>query len=1041
MQLQQEQFFHKLDSDIQFLVKQLGQGVTEGFDLVKREHATTRDAFTQETARAEIAINAHTDTQMLDLKTTTETNEQCGAFLKSLKAERMNERYTYVMDSSEASFNQVFATYQEMMAMYCENSDDGDDESEGDDHYGQDSDGEYGWEDEDDVGDDSDSNGYESSERSSVLSNTSDVLDIWSSWDSFISWLRSDETLFYIEGKPGSGKSTLVKYILDHDRTRDLIQEWNPDAIIIRHFFWKIGSKEQNSIKGLWCSLLYQRLEGQPALIQGILLHFPRLSLHTSCYDWTTKELQAVWEYTTDHDRRYLCIFIDGLDEIRIEDGLSQGIQSILQLLKFPRTKVCVATRPEAQIMRWLQETTASGFRLQDLTEHDMVVFVRNEFRPLLSNKSDLFRRLNEELVDKAQGVFLWLHLATRSLIEGIENHDPEDMLLRRLDELPKDLETLYLDMWQRLNANNSVYRQMAARYFRYVLLSSTDPLFFEFKWFGYDKMLPFIFQIACAEDLRFQETLLAGDYTIETSEILRMCEEAEASMRTRCAGLLEFHDPSTGDHNDTFMKGFVEVGFIHRTAHDFLKDTEAGRRIVGHEASSDPSLQFRLLKGLICTMIVSSSNWGLEWELGSVIDTITEFGKHWGSSNLGMVLEILDVMRPLYDKARIKTTEEVDDYNYRRPFLSFLTHSDCFDDFVISCVTAARSVAMASDILRDGWSPFSHKILSKRLFDALVALGADPHSPGLRFEETMPGPFVSRATAFTNFLVSFCCLKESFDISSYEELTLEGCNLPFSQDQSEIIGMATHMAKSCRNMNTSVALVGCPFQNEILGMKPLLLLPDILHRPKVYGNHVIIYEINLQFLLLYLLSRAGGDSVETVLGNLGAKDLLLRLNSPWIKMRYLVHSETRRATATGRPRVVCHRVAPQASDLPNLLIHYLLDSTVHRSAGGHWLKVELCRQSDGMSVSYGTRTDISDVVHGVKDSEIEEVDFETMMTCLADEAPDISTYEEAGIVPSVAYLNSYPPPDWYWFPLMMKRLRAAAISKEERIDREERPL
>lgn len=210
--LQQQQSFQKLDSDIQLLVNQITQGAIDVLDLVKKEQATTRAAFTLESGRAERAINTHIDTRVLDLRTTTETNQQCRIFLQSLKGERMNQRYSDVMDSTDATFNQVFATYEEMIYFYY-----------------QDSEGEDGPE-------------YHH--------------DMWSLWYSFVSWLQSEEILFYIEGKPGSGKSTLIKFILDHGRTLDLVQKWNPDTIIVRYFFWKIGSHEQNSIKGLWSSLL-----------------------------------------------------------------------------------------------------------------------------------------------------------------------------------------------------------------------------------------------------------------------------------------------------------------------------------------------------------------------------------------------------------------------------------------------------------------------------------------------------------------------------------------------------------------------------------------------------------------------------------------------------------------------------------------------------------------------------------------------------------------------------------------------------------------
>ena len=82
-------------------------------------------------------------------------------------------------------------------------------------------------------------------------------------------WLRSDAGVFWIAGKPGSGKSTFMKYILEDPRTEDLLQEWAGDrrVIIVHHFFWVAGSQLQRSRQGVSQSLLYQLLKAEPGLV------------------------------------------------------------------------------------------------------------------------------------------------------------------------------------------------------------------------------------------------------------------------------------------------------------------------------------------------------------------------------------------------------------------------------------------------------------------------------------------------------------------------------------------------------------------------------------------------------------------------------------------------------------------------------------------------------------------------------------------------------------------------------------------------------
>lgn len=78
-------------------------------------------------------------------------------------------------------------------------------------------------------------------------------------WSCFTSWLKSNEDLYWITGKPGSGKSTLMKFLYDDPSTRRLLNENTPgETIMLSHFFYIMGSPMQCNIKRLLCDLLYQ---------------------------------------------------------------------------------------------------------------------------------------------------------------------------------------------------------------------------------------------------------------------------------------------------------------------------------------------------------------------------------------------------------------------------------------------------------------------------------------------------------------------------------------------------------------------------------------------------------------------------------------------------------------------------------------------------------------------------------------------------------------------------------------------------------------
>jgi len=59
-------------------------------------------------------------------------------------------------------------------------------------------------------------------------------------WANFRAWLREDDPLYWITGKAGSGKSTLMKYIFCDPRTRRSISRWATSAqpLVIAGFFF-----------------------------------------------------------------------------------------------------------------------------------------------------------------------------------------------------------------------------------------------------------------------------------------------------------------------------------------------------------------------------------------------------------------------------------------------------------------------------------------------------------------------------------------------------------------------------------------------------------------------------------------------------------------------------------------------------------------------------------------------------------------------------------------------------------------------------------
>ncbi|KAI2784123.1 hypothetical protein F4815DRAFT_456926 [Daldinia loculata] len=560
IEIQQSQEFEKLVKDIQYFTSQYAAGHTRIVDLVNTELALVKDETIRATLQSEESTKMHTTTvvtrteESIKMHITSTTNnliqriDQCtiesniksstkeeqDRFLNSLRYEGMNQRKNDITSSFEDTFQWIFESdYDETPIR---------------------------------------------------------------SWDNFEDWLKSDSNIYWVSGKPGSGKSTLMKYLLKSPSTEAALKMWNADPIILSHFLWKPGFKMQKSVKGFLCSILHQALLSDriSTTLGSILSISKSLLLKQEVADWDVEELKDLYFTILGNDMFPVCIFLDGLDEICEEDGPFSLLKLIDDLRIHPKVKICVASRPEPVLQSNL--CRHQQLRLQDLTHDDMEKFAAAQIQPYVNRgmiSKSFGSDIKESLIEKAEGVFLWLHLASRSLIDGIEKDDTEDILRQRLEEMPNELTKLYSDMRERMNGNSKLYREAGARYFNLYIREKYNP-------FG--SGLHF-FQFMGATQTELQDIVLEKQSSISAEALKHICAVSVKAIQARCAGLLEVnHRSSLVEY--TPRREFVReqrgmwVQFIHRTAYDFIKDTEEGHRIRAYDSSSSDTQYLQLAQG-----------------------------------------------------------------------------------------------------------------------------------------------------------------------------------------------------------------------------------------------------------------------------------------------------------------------------------------------------------------------------------------------------------------------------------------------------------
>jgi hypothetical protein len=381
----------------------------------------------------------------------------------------------------------------------------------------------------------------------------------WMYSTEFVQWLESNESIYWVSGKPGSGKSTLIKFLADNSETTAHLTKWvGSDHLITASFyFWFAGTEKQKSQEGLLQSLLFEILRKNSHLIsEAFPSRWKEFGAESSDLDWlswTRKDLLDAFtrlkQYNTVSTKFFF--FIDGLDEY---DGHHADLIDVLKgLVDSSNVKLCLSSRPWNVFEAAFGKNTLRKLYLQDLNRPDIEVYVRERLE-----RRDDFQRLRaqnrqceelvEELVDKAQGVFLWVFLVVRSLIDGLENYDRIFDLLRRLRAFPSDLEAFFKHIFTSLDP---IYQVQTARAFQ-VALAASEPL----------SLLNYWYLDREEEHPNFAMEMAIQSLTPAERENRNM--EMQKRLNGRCKGLLEAT-------NGTRLHCDFIVDFLHRTVKDFL--------------------------------------------------------------------------------------------------------------------------------------------------------------------------------------------------------------------------------------------------------------------------------------------------------------------------------------------------------------------------------------------------------------------------------------------------------------------------------------
>jgi ankyrin repeat protein len=271
--------------------------------------------------------------------------------------------------------------------------------------------------------------------------------------------------IFWIAGNPGSGKSTLMKHIFWHPTFRDHIwRTAEPRRVVIAgHFFDHKTEGLGRSMEGLYRSIIWQLLQREPRLFTHVLKVFSELQSYQGAVSWTRHDLEQIFRaminsiQSEDGDsisqELHYCIFVDALDEF---DGQDYRIATFLEEMMNSTNSnlmICTSSRPRSDFAHQFSAYQQLSMHLE--TRHDISLYALKTCPELSNHQLPEYRALVNIIIDKSDGIFLWVRLVCDRLRKGSRKGETATALRLALIDLPTDLFKLYQRMFDEIEEDD----------------------------------------------------------------------------------------------------------------------------------------------------------------------------------------------------------------------------------------------------------------------------------------------------------------------------------------------------------------------------------------------------------------------------------------------------------------------------------------------------------------------------------------------------------------------------------------------------------
>lgn len=368
---------------------------------------------------------------------------------------------------------------------------------------------------------------------------------------------------------------------MESEQTMNLLSGQSDATILVHYFFHELGEPQEKSFGGLLHAVVYQLLIGLHKKNQATLFRLCELLKPHLCLNPTSKAalsdnvLMTILQKVVAECKETLgvCLFIDGFDECQGDHR--EQLDLLADWVRFSSDKklsvrACIASRIELEIQ--LRLSNEPTFAIHRFTEHDISTYVTAKLRrawDLMAKQRDgTTAKYDQELVDrvveKAEGVFVWVTLVVSQLVVAIEEEAESHDLYRLLADLPEGLEKLYASVVGKIDQrywHDTVNFLSLIQKSSHLNSSARADTLLKFSAAIQDPMSA----ISCKAYLE------TGFTTDDAGLPHHQCAQVRRRLQRRCRGLIEIEDAED-------LPG-ARVAFLHRTVEEYVTGSQLFER------------------------------------------------------------------------------------------------------------------------------------------------------------------------------------------------------------------------------------------------------------------------------------------------------------------------------------------------------------------------------------------------------------------------------------------------------------------------------